>query len=209
VLQNARLRAVLVPDGGGRLVVLQRIDGTGNPIDMVNATGALRDDVLLQPPPSRTDRIARYTHTYPAGTFNRPYHVVILATGGEVARVRLSYDAPDVIPHGARFEKTIALAAGAARLVVDERVTIAAGPDADANAPSAALRWRLLAGDPAATRAARRCDEARLRRGGSPGRPRSWQAASRPGRAPRLAVMWNPGRRRNRQRGRRIVRTEP
>ncbi len=130
VLQNALLRAVLVPGGGGRLVVLQRIDGPV-PIDAVNATGALRDDALLQPPPSRTDRIARYTHSYPAGTFNRPYRVSILAASGAVVRVRLEYDAPDIVPHGAHFEKTIALVAGAAHLVVDERVTFAAGPHAE------------------------------------------------------------------------------
>ena len=44
--------------------------------------------------------------------------------------VRLSYDAPDVMPHGAHFEKTIALEADAPRLVVDERVTF----DGDAEA---------------------------------------------------------------------------
>jgi len=130
VLQNAHLRAVIVPDGGARLVALQRIDVPGAPIDMVNATGALRDDALQQPPPSQSDRIARYTHSYPAGTFNRPYGVTITSARGAVASVRFTYDAPDVVPHGARFEKTIALAAGASRLVVDERVTFA-GPDAD------------------------------------------------------------------------------
>jgi amino acid transporter len=131
VLQNARVRAVLVPGGGGRLVVLQRIDRAGAPIDMINATGALRDDALLAPPPSTTDRIARYTHSYPAGTFNRPYRVAILAASGPVAVVRLSYDAPDVVPHGAHFEKTVTLEAGAPRLVVDERVTFDAGTDAE------------------------------------------------------------------------------
>ena len=135
VLQNARLRAVLVPGGGGRLVVLQRIDDPKAPLDMVNATGALRDVALLQPPPSTTDRIARFTHSYPAGTFNRPYHVTILAGSGPVAAVRLSYDAPDVVPHGAHIEKTVALAAGTARLVVDERVTFSGGPEAEDQRP--------------------------------------------------------------------------
>lgn len=123
VLENARLRAIVVPNGGARLVVLQRIDVPGGPLDATNATGALRDDVLIQPPPSTTDRIAAYTHTYPAGTFNRPYRAEILAARGDAVSVRFSYAAPDVVPHGARFEKTLTLAAGAPRLVVDERVT--------------------------------------------------------------------------------------
>jgi amino acid transporter len=131
VLENARLRAVFVPDGGARLVVLQRTDGAA-PLDATNATGALRDDALVQPTPSATDRIARYTHSYPAGTFNRPYRVEILTARGRAARVRFTYDAPDVVPNGARFERTVQLDADAPRLVVDERITVAAGPGADA-----------------------------------------------------------------------------
>jgi hypothetical protein len=109
-----------VPDGGARLVVFATRSGL--PYNAVNATGALRDDVLLPPPPSTTDRIAKYTHSYPAGTFNRAYRTQIEQSAGAEAVVRFTYDAPD-LGGGARFEKTVRLAAGATRLVVDERVT--------------------------------------------------------------------------------------
>ena len=87
-----------------------------------NATGALRDDVLLQPPLSKTDRIAKYTHSYPAGTYNRSYNVDIVSTGVAEAVVRFRYDAPD-LARGAHFEKTVRLAADSTRLVVDEHIT--------------------------------------------------------------------------------------
>jgi hypothetical protein len=63
--------------------------------------------------------------------FNRPYRTEILVARGRTVSVRFSYDAPDVVPHGARFERTVSLAADAPRLVVDERVTFAPGRDAD------------------------------------------------------------------------------
>jgi amino acid transporter len=124
VLANALATAVIVPGGGARLVAFAPAGACGATLrSLTDATGALRDDALLQPPPSTTDRIARYTHTYPAGTFNRPYRAEILASGGAIATVRFSYDAPDVVPHGAHIVKTVSLAADAARLVVDETVT--------------------------------------------------------------------------------------
>lgn len=121
-LANANVVAVVVPDGGARLVVFAARRHL--PYNATNATGALRDDVLVQPPPSTSDRIAKYTHSYPAGTFNRQYRTEILAQGAE-AVVRFTSVAPDL--SGARFEKTIRLAAGASRLVVDERVAFDAG----------------------------------------------------------------------------------
>jgi amino acid transporter len=142
VLANATSFAAIAPDGGARLVAFARRAACGAAWrSLTNATGALRDDVLLLPPPSVTDRIARYTHTYPAGTFNRRYRVEILASGGATARVRLSYDAPDLPPHGARIEKTVSLEAGDARLVVDENVTF---PGDDAGTQRG-LRYDALA----------------------------------------------------------------
>jgi amino acid transporter len=124
VLANALVTAVLVPDGGARLVAFAPAGACGATLrSLTNATGALRDEALLQPPPSATDRIARYTHSYPAGTFNRPYRAEILASGGALASVRFTYDAPDIVPHGAHISKTVSLAADAPRLVVDETVT--------------------------------------------------------------------------------------
>lgn len=127
VLQNDLLQAIFVPNGGARLVALQRTDVPGIPLAATNATGALRDDALIQPPYSPTDHIARYTHSYPAGTFNRSYATEVLSASGREAVVRFTYDAPDFLPRGARIEKTISLAAGAPRLVVDERVTFPPG----------------------------------------------------------------------------------
>jgi hypothetical protein len=176
VLENAKLRAILVPGGGARLVVLQRTDVPGAPLDATNATGALRDDALVQPPPSRTDRIAAYTHSYPAGTFNRPYRTEILTARGAAAVVRFTYEAPDIVPRGARFEKTVTLEADAPRLVVDERVVFTAGRGVDLQR---AVSYAALAlpeqGGTLETNP----------RAGAAG----WNAAS----ATAIAVSWNPG----------------
>jgi amino acid transporter len=117
-LANALVYAVIAPDGGARLVVFGRRGQPG--YNATNATGALRDDILLGPPPSTTDRIAKYTHSYPAGTFNRPYRTSIISAAGAEAAVRFRYDAPD-LAGGAHFEKTFRLAAESTRLIVDER----------------------------------------------------------------------------------------
>gem|GEM_PF-5507958 len=141
-LANDRVVAIFAPDGGARLVVFAARRDL--PFNAVNATGALRDDVLLQPPPSVTDRIAKYTHSYPAGTFNRAYRTDIIAASGTEAVVRFRYTAPD-LAGGAHFEKTVRLAADAARLVVDERVTF------DGNEPEQrALTLSALAIPPSA-----------------------------------------------------------
>jgi amino acid transporter len=118
-LANANVVAIFVPNGGARLVVFA--PAREQPYNATNATGAVRDDVLIPPPPSTTDRIAKYTHSYPAGTFNRPYRVTIVRAGGASAVVRFSSFAPDLAA-GAQFEKTVRLDAGSARLIVDERV---------------------------------------------------------------------------------------
>ena len=126
VLQNAHARVVILPEAGARVPVFALL-GEDAPADNVfDATGALRDDSLVQPPPSATDRIAAYTHSYPAGTFNRSYAVSEARDGS----VRLAADVSDVQPNGARFERLLTLQPGTARLVVDERVTFAAGADA-------------------------------------------------------------------------------
>ena len=119
-LANARVVAVIAPSGGARLVAFALRGDL--PYNATNATGALRDDVLLQAPPSPTDRIAKYTHSYPAGTYNRAYRTDIIAASGAEAVVRFRYDAPD-IAGGAHFEKIVRLTADANRLIVDERVT--------------------------------------------------------------------------------------
>ena len=139
VLQNARVRAVLVAGGGGRLVSFGPLAG---PANLTDATGALRDDVRAPLPPSARDYIARYTHDYPAGTFNRPYRAEIVAAGGARAALKLSYAMPDAPPAGARFEKTVSLGRDDDRLVVD---ACAAFPAADGTTQRAVLRSSLPA----------------------------------------------------------------
>lgn len=121
-LANDRVVAIIAPNGGARLVVFATRRDL--PYNATNATGALRDDVLVPPPPSTTDRIAAYTHSYPAGTFNRPYRAQIERAAGPEAVVRFTYSAPD-LPGRPTYVKTVSLAAGTARLVVDERVSLA------------------------------------------------------------------------------------
>ena len=106
VLDNGLVRVVVAPDAGARAFVFED-DATGRSV--FTSVGALRDDVAIEPPLSSTDRIAKYTHQFPAGTFNRPYSVSDLRGGADVAMATLRYDAPDVVPSGARFERTFTL----------------------------------------------------------------------------------------------------
>jgi hypothetical protein len=104
VLANDAVRLIISPAAGGRAFVFE--DGRGrNAFDTI---GALRDDVAIAPPPSQTDRIAKYTHQFPAGFFNRPYSATIVESGAR-AVVRLRYDAPDAFPEGAVFERVVTL----------------------------------------------------------------------------------------------------
>jgi hypothetical protein len=102
VLQNAKVRLVISRRAGGRAFVFEDL---AHHTSAFTTVGALRDDVSIRPPPSKTDKIAAFTHTYPAGTFNRTYNV----TRRSVNSVALSYVAPDVLPHGARFERVVTL----------------------------------------------------------------------------------------------------
>src|SRR5947209_10098073 len=128
VLQNSRVIAVAVAAGGARVVSFGTYVHDPRDANRVlyenvfDATGALRDDVTVQPPPSTTDRIAKYTHLFPAGTFNRPYSACTFENA-RGAGAYFAYDAPDVVPSGALFERVVALGASADRLVVDERFT--------------------------------------------------------------------------------------
>ena len=124
-LQNERVRVVVAPQAGGRAFVFE---DRAHRTSAFSTVGALRDDVSIQPPPSATDRIAKYTHTFPAGTFNRPY--VVAERGSEPARVTLTYDAPDVVPGGARFEKTLTLLPHSDALEVSQRLIPGPGGEA-------------------------------------------------------------------------------
>ena len=120
VLDNHLVRIVVSPDAGARAFVFED-DMTGR--NIFTSIGALRDDVAIEPPISKTDRIAKYTHQFPAGTFNRPYIARDVRSGPDVATASFAYDAPDVVPGGARFSRTIALRRGARSFDVLARAT--------------------------------------------------------------------------------------
>lgn len=146
VLENDLVRLVLSPAAGGRAFVFEEKSRGRNAFDTI---GALRDDVALAPPPSPTDRIAKYTHQFPAGFFNRPYAVTILASGPR-AVVRLRYDAPDAWPNGGSFERVVTLEPHARRFDVAASATFA-GDDPVARAQRGVLVSSFVAGDPHAT----------------------------------------------------------
>ena len=106
VLENERVRVIVSPNAGARAFVFE---DKARRTNVFTTVGALRDDVLIAPPLSTVDRIAKYTNQMPAGFFNRPYRSEILESGAR-AVVRFSYAAPDAYPQGARFERTLSLA---------------------------------------------------------------------------------------------------
>jgi glycosyl hydrolase family 35/amino acid permease-like protein len=133
VLANDRLRLQLDPQAGARAFQFFALGPAGEsrptPFYTPNAfdaTGAFRDDVSAPVPPSPRDYIAKYTHDYPAGTFNRTYRVDVLESGKQAA-VRFSYAMPDAAPSGVTFERVVSMAPHEWRVVVDERLIAPAG----------------------------------------------------------------------------------
>jgi len=123
VLQNEYLRAIVSPDGGGRLVELGGGNGGRDRNNATDATGALRDDVIPTQPPSARDYIAAYTHGYPSGTAQRRYAATIVQSGAR-AIVHLHYvDLAAGLP--VTYDRILTLEPRTRRLIVDERVTIA------------------------------------------------------------------------------------
>jgi len=124
--------------------------------------GALRDDVQTPPTPSPRDYIAKYTHPFPTGTFNRPYACTQSATGAGTT-VRCTYDAPDLGPVPVHFEKTYALAADSRTLVVTMRAS-APAVSISAITENANLLQVLFDQDPGVTAAIERKPGYRLLR---------------------------------------------
>ena len=118
-LQNAIVRLIVSQHAGARSFVFE---DRAHQTNIFTSVGALRDDVKVEPPISKTDRIAKYTHQFPAGMFNRAYRAEMLESGAR-AVVRFIYDAPDVVPAGAHFERTVTLEPDARTFRMDERVT--------------------------------------------------------------------------------------
>jgi len=118
ILDNGTVRVAISPNAGARALLFQD-DASGS--SCFTSVGALRDDVAIEPPLSTTDRIAKYTHDFPAGMFNRPYDVTLSPGDGPgPATATFSYDAPDIVPNGARFERRVSLAANARAFDVTE-----------------------------------------------------------------------------------------
>ncbi len=124
VLENALVRIVVAPNAGGRGFVFED-KRTGRSV--FTTVGAMRDDVKVEPPLSTTDRIAKYTHQFPAGMFNRPYPATIVVSGSQ-AVVRLTYSAPDVVPQGATFTRTLTLEPDARSFTMDESAVFGGSP---------------------------------------------------------------------------------
>jgi hypothetical protein len=141
--RNDRLRVVVDGNAGGRAFDLQPLTPvSGLAVEGTNAfdaTGALRDDVATPLPPSPRDYIARYTHQYPAGTFNRTYTAVDQSTPTR-ASVLFRYTMPDADPANLTFEKVVSLDAASSRVVVDER---AVAPNAAAKMQPIVVRSSL------------------------------------------------------------------
>jgi hypothetical protein len=126
------VRVIISPEAGARALAFEnlesqsvhdssRVTDRSRPNSVFSSVGALRDDVAIEPPPSTSDKIAKYTHDFPAGMFNRPYRYTVLSSGSS-AVVRFTYDAPDVVPHGAHFERVVSLMPDARYFTVDESV---------------------------------------------------------------------------------------
>ena len=139
VLRNDRLRVFVDPRAGARAFGLQARSGPRSPRTVertprgegwspnaFDATGGWRDGLASPLPASPRDYIARYTHAYPAGTFNRAYGARIAASGSR-AVVRFRYAMPDARPAGATFERVVSLEAGVARVAVDECLDVPSG----------------------------------------------------------------------------------
>ncbi|MGZ3510106.1 MAG: amino acid permease [Vulcanimicrobiaceae bacterium] len=118
VLENNTVRLFVTADAGARSLVFED-KATGE--NLFTTIGALRDDVVQPVPASARDYIAKYTHPIPPGTFNRSYKPAILSTG-ERASAEFTYDAPDMTPHGAAFDKIVTMLPDDAGFTVDERV---------------------------------------------------------------------------------------
>ena len=105
-LESERLRLILSPAAGGRVMALMDKSAGTN---WVSSVGGLRDffSFYEQPPGIRPERARGI-----GGLHNRAYHAEILEAGGSpggTAALRLSYVAPEVLPAGARVAKTLRL----------------------------------------------------------------------------------------------------
>jgi hypothetical protein len=130
VLENSGLRLIVSPEGGGTALAL--VDkNTG--YNLITFAGALRDHFAFTPSPAgiRPERArGRY------GLFNRAY-AAEWAREKENTALRLTYNAPDAFPAGAKIEKLVRLTAAD---VVEAEYLVSLNPaSAPADAPAQAF----------------------------------------------------------------------
>ncbi len=102
ILENARLRLIVSPKSGGRVLALVAKDSAA---DLFSSVGGVRDNFSFTPnPPGISPERERGRY----GLFNRTYTPEWMA-GDKNSALRLRYHAPDVFPHGATIEKILAL----------------------------------------------------------------------------------------------------
>lgn len=140
VMENEFLRLVISPNAGARAFTLLN-KRTGQ--NVFTSVGGLRDKFVELDPADPTRNPRRKRGAY--GTFNRAYSAEVVAGMGTQSVLKLSYDAPDIYPSGARIERTITLKGGEEFFTVDYRVTpkVADGKQAFWSASS------IIVGDPA------------------------------------------------------------
>jgi Glycosyl hydrolases family 35 len=120
VLENRELRCFISPHAGGRSFALVRKRTGGNAFTSV---GGLRDSFSRREMPADLQGIEDGLSRQWLGLYNRPYAFRILGASGRRAGLRLTYEAPDVYPKGARLERTLVLPGIGNVLLEAERVT--------------------------------------------------------------------------------------
>ncbi len=141
VLENEFLRLIVSPNAGGRAFAL--IDKRSGK-NVFTSVGGLRDKFVELDPQDPTRNPRRKRGAY--GTFDRPYAAQIVEGMGKQVTLKLSYDAPDIYPAGARIERAVVLQAGEQYVTVDYRITPNAG-----TADGRQAFWTassIIAGDP-------------------------------------------------------------
>ncbi|MDD5542105.1 MAG: beta-galactosidase [Acidobacteriia bacterium] len=118
IIENSELRLIVTPNAGARAFVLYDKRLKRN---FFTSVGALRDRFAWNENPAiRTQ--PRQIRGY-FGLHNRPYSYEILASGGETAVARFTYEAPDVAPQGVLIQKTITLKGSAGFFDVAYEIT--------------------------------------------------------------------------------------